>query len=86
MARRVFYSFHYKPDNWRAAQVRNIGAIEGNNPASDNDWEAVKKGWSSGDPKMDCGSDKRPILHDRTGWEGYRETQVDQARNYPIME
>ena len=44
MARRVFYSFHYKPDNWRAAQVRNIGAIEGNNPASDNDWEAVKKG------------------------------------------
>ncbi len=43
MARRVFYSFHYKPDNWRAAQVRNIGATEGNKPASDNDWEKVTK-------------------------------------------
>lgn len=44
MARRVFYSFHYKPDNWRAATVRNIGVVEGNTPASDNDWETVKKG------------------------------------------
>ena len=44
MKRRVFYSFHYEPDNWRAAQVRNIGAIEGNRPATDNDWEAVKRG------------------------------------------
>ena len=44
MARRVFYSFHYKPDSWRAAQVRNIGSIEGNKPATDNDWETVKKG------------------------------------------
>lgn len=42
--RKVFYSFHYKPDNWRASQVRNIGVIEGNQPASDNDWEKVKKG------------------------------------------
>lgn len=44
MARRVFYSFHYVPDCWRTSQVRNIGAIEGNKPASDNDWETVKKG------------------------------------------
>ena len=49
MARRVFYSFHYTPDNWRASQVRNIGAIEGNRSASDNDWEAVKRG---GDPAI----------------------------------
>lgn len=41
--RRVFYSFHYQPDNWRAAQVRNIGVIDGNQPARDNDWESVKK-------------------------------------------
>ena len=47
MARRAFYSFHYKPDSWRAAQVRNIGSIEGNRPATDNDWEAVKKGGDS---------------------------------------
>ena len=44
MAHRAFYSFHYKPDNWRAATVRNIGAIDGNKPAPDNDWEAIKKG------------------------------------------
>jgi len=44
MARRVFYSFHYKPDATRASQVRNIGALEGNKPASDNDWEKVVGG------------------------------------------
>lgn len=41
MARRVFYSFHYKPDNWRASTVRNIGTVEGNKPATDNDWESI---------------------------------------------
>lgn len=44
MARKVFYSFHYIPDNWRASQVRNIGVVEGNQPAKDNDWESVKRG------------------------------------------
>lgn len=43
MARKCFYSFHYKPDCHRAAQVRNIGTIEGNSPASDNGWETVTK-------------------------------------------
>jgi hypothetical protein len=44
MVRRVFYSFHYFLDAWRASLVRNIGVVEGNKPASDNDWEAIKKG------------------------------------------
>ena len=44
MARRVFYSFHYVPDSWRASQVRNIGVIESNRPATDNDWETITKG------------------------------------------
>jgi hypothetical protein len=44
MARRAFFSFHFDADNWRASQVRNIRAIEGNPPTSDNDWETVKKG------------------------------------------
>jgi hypothetical protein len=43
MARRVFYSFHYDADNWRVSQIRNIGLIEGNRPATDNDWEVVKR-------------------------------------------
>ncbi len=41
--RQVFYSFHYKPDCWRAAQVRNIGVIEGNKPAPDNEWEEITR-------------------------------------------
>jgi hypothetical protein len=44
MARRVFYSFHYDPDCSRVSQVRNIGMVEGNRPATDNEWEQVKKG------------------------------------------
>lgn len=44
MSRKVFYSFHFTPDSWRASQVRNIGIVEGNQPVSDNDWEDVKKG------------------------------------------
>ncbi len=44
MARKVFFSFHYKPDNQRAAQVRNMGTVEGNAPVSDNDWESVTAG------------------------------------------
>lgn len=41
MARKCFFSFHYEPDNWRAAMVRQIGSIEGNHLASDNDWETI---------------------------------------------
>ena len=44
MARRVFYSFHYALDAWRTSQVRNIGVVDGNKPASDNAWETIKKG------------------------------------------
>ena len=43
MARRAFFSFHYKPDASRAGQVRNMGMVEGNIPVSDNDWETVTK-------------------------------------------
>lgn len=46
MARRVFTSFHYVPDNWRASQVRNMGKIEGNSVVSANQWEEVTKGGS----------------------------------------
>lgn len=44
MKRRVFFSFHYERDNWRAAQIRNIGALESDGPVSDNNWETVTKG------------------------------------------
>ena len=44
MTRHVFYSFNYKPDVFRVSQVRNIGALEANRPAHDNDWETVVGG------------------------------------------
>ena len=40
--RQVFFSFHYE-DNWRVQQIRNIGAIDGNEPLSPNKWEDVKR-------------------------------------------
>ncbi len=47
MARKIFTSFHYKPDNWRASQIRNMGKIEGNPIATTNSWEEVTKGGST---------------------------------------
>jgi len=44
MIRRVFYSFHYKPDCWRVSKVRNIGMIEDNLSVTDNDWETITRG------------------------------------------
>lgn len=42
MARKVFYSFHFDNDNWRAGQVRNIGTVEGDKTVNGNKWEDVK--------------------------------------------
>ena len=47
MARKVFTSFHYVPDNWRASQVRNMGKIEGNSIVTSNKWEEVTNGGNS---------------------------------------
>ena len=44
MARRVFFSFHYEADSWRAAQIRNAGVVEGNRPVTDNQWESIRRG------------------------------------------
>jgi hypothetical protein len=44
MVARCFYSFHYANDAWRVSQIRNIRLEDGNRPASDNDWEAIKRG------------------------------------------
>jgi hypothetical protein len=44
MAKRIFTSFHYIPDNWRASQIRSIGKIEGSSVATTNKWEEVTNG------------------------------------------
>jgi hypothetical protein len=59
MARKVFYSFHYKPDSQRVSQVRKMGALEGNELLSSNKWEEVVGG---GDPAI-----KRWINKEMTG-------------------
>jgi len=43
MVKKCFLSFHYKPDNWRVSQVRQIGSIEEQPLLDSNDWEAIKK-------------------------------------------
>lgn len=40
--RQVFFSFHYANDNWRVAQIRNMGIVEGQDLFSDNSWEKVR--------------------------------------------
>ncbi len=42
MTRKVFCSFLFDNDNWRAGKVRNIGAVEGDKPVNGNKWEEVK--------------------------------------------
>ena len=41
--RRVFYSFHFQADAWRAGQVRNMDLMEHNAPLTGNDWEQVRR-------------------------------------------
>lgn len=43
MTRKVFYSFHFDNDAWRAGQVRNMGIVDGSEPLKGNRWEDVKK-------------------------------------------
>lgn len=42
MARRVFFSFHFKNDHSRTQLVRNMNSLEGNSPATPNRWEEIK--------------------------------------------
>ena len=42
--RSVFYSFHFDNDVMRTQQVRNIGALDLDEPVSATAWETVKSG------------------------------------------
>ena len=42
--RNCFFSFRYDRDQARAAQIRNVGVVEGNKSVSDNDWESITLG------------------------------------------
>lgn len=41
--RPVFYSFHFGSDVMRVQMIRNIGALDGNEPVSAQKWESLKR-------------------------------------------
>ena len=41
--RQVFYSFKYQEDVFRVQQIRNMGAVEGNQSVYPNEWEKLKR-------------------------------------------
>lgn len=46
MTRKVFFSFHYQSDNWRAANIRNSNVVVGIEKAGyvdSVDWEQIKR-------------------------------------------
>ena len=86
MARRAFYSFHYRPDHWRASQVRNMGVIEGNAPVSDNDWEAVTETGDGGikkwiDNQLQGRSCTIVLIGAETAGRKYINYEIDQSWN-----
>ncbi len=55
MARRVFFSFHYDHDIWRANQVRNANVVAGPDVAGffdHSEYEEAKKGREEGIKRM----------------------------------
>lgn len=55
MARRVFFSFHYDRDIWRANQVRNCNVVAGTDTADffdHSEYEEAKKNGSDGIKRM----------------------------------
>lgn len=86
MARRAFYSFHYKPDNWRASQIRNIGAIEGNTPVSDNEWETITKGGEKAikkwiDGQLEGRSCTIVLIGEKTAGRKYIKYEIEESWN-----
>lgn len=45
---KAFYSFHFDKDVSRVAQVRNMGALTGDQLVDDNSWEQVKRKGADG--------------------------------------
>lgn len=86
MARRVFYSFHYKPDCTRAARVRNMGVVEGNKPATDNDWEEITSGGDEAirewiDDQLDGKSCNVVLIGEKTAGRKWIKYEIKSAWN-----
>ena len=44
MGHKVFLSYHYKMDQWRALLIRSAVPLDFNTPVSDKEWEAITRG------------------------------------------
>ena len=80
MTRRVFYSFHYELDYWRAAQVRNIGRLECNRPATER-LGICDQTWRHRNTEMDWRPNVRKELPCSTCWCPNSGEKVDKLRN-----
>jgi hypothetical protein len=59
MARKIFFSFHYERDAWRAGQVRNCNVVAGEDQygfIDAADWESIKR---KGDSAIECWIDEQ---------------------------
>lgn len=84
--RRVFYSFHYKKDVRRVAQIRNIGAIEDNKPVSANEWQDVKNKGNAAiekwiDDNMKCRSCVVVLIGEETAHRKWVKYEIRKAWN-----
>jgi hypothetical protein len=82
----VFYSFHYTPDCARAARVRNMGVVEGNKPASDNDWEEIESGGDKAiqkwiDDQLDGRSCNVVLIGENTAGRKWIDYEIKSAWN-----
>jgi hypothetical protein len=82
--RQVFFSFHYSRDNWRAAQVKNMGVVDDSSTWSANDWEKVKsqsesaiKRWIN--DQMDMRSCIVVLIGKETSTRAWVKYEIEQA-------
>lgn len=84
--RKVFFSFHYAPDNWRVGQVRNIWVVEGNQPVSGNKWEEVKQKGDEAiqkwiDENLQWRSCTVVLIWKDTAWRKWVNYEIEQSWN-----
>ena len=82
--RRVFFSFHYERDAWRAAQVWNMGVVEGNRPVTPQQWEEIKRGGQAAikrwiDEQMATRSCVVVLIGSETAGRGWIEYEIKKA-------
>lgn len=87
MARRVFFSFHYQNDIWRANQIRNSHVVEGCAAAGFQDaslWEeAMKQGESAIKRMIDRGLDGTTVtavlIGSQTAYRPYVDYEIERS-------